>query len=404
MEHLFFSENEIKLKTEINALLAGELEPIQEVINRTKEIPSSLIKKLGKNGIFGPLIPKCYKGTELGMIAHCIITEELSKRNVAVSVTRTPCILDGYTLLNQGTEEQKEKYLPKIATGEKLCSICITEESAGSDAAGIKTSARREGDSYILNGSKRFITNAGLADYYLVWAITDPEVDPHLGMSIFIVEKNAAGFQIETPYGLLGLHGIKNGVLKFDNVEIPTENLIGEEGQGFQTLMNTFNIERITLSSECNGISIAALESSKLYAKKRIQFGKPIETFQAIRLKIAQITTQLQAARLLTYSAAKLASLNLNFTKEASMAKSFASKSAVEIALEAVQIHGGDGYTDLFPVERYLRDAKFFQIGGGTSEMQNLIIAREELKEGDVDNVSYGAKTIKNRGSSARTT
>ena len=380
MERLFLSENEIKLKEEIKAFLTNELEPIQDQINQTKEIPIPLLKKLGKKGIFGPLIPKQYKGTELGIIAHCIMTEELSKRNVAVSVTRTPCILDGYTLLKHGNEEQKEKYLPKIATGEKLCSICITEEGAGSDAAGIKTSARKEGGSFILNGSKRFITNVGLADYYLVWALT-LKGDPHQAMSIFLLEKDMPGLEIEYPYGLLGLNGVKNGVLKFNNVEIPAENLIGVEGNGFQILMSTFDIERITLSSECNGISLAALESSKKYARNRVQFGKPIESYQLIRFKIAYMATHLQAARLLTYSAAKLAKMNLNFTKEASMAKVFSSKSAVEIALEAIQIHGGDGYTDQYPVERYLRDAKFFQIGGGTSEMQNLIIAREELKE-----------------------
>jgi len=381
MERIFFSETEIKAREEVSAFLTSELDPIQNQINQTKEIPLAFIRKIGQMGYFGPLIPKRYKGTELGLMAHCIITEELSRRNVAVSVTRTPCILDGYTLLKQGTEKQKEKYLPKIATGEKLCSICITEECAGSDTAGIKTYAQKEGDSYLLNGSKRFITNAGLADYYLVWALTDLKRDPHQALSVFMVEKETPGLTIETPYGLLGLNGVKNGILKFENLKIPAENLIGQEGKGFQILMSTFNLERITLSSECNGISLAALESSKTYARKRIQFGKPIDSFQAIRLKIAQMATQLQAARLLTYTAAKLATMNLSFTKEASMAKSFASKSAVEIALEAVQIHGGDGYTDQYPVERYLRDAKFFQIGGGTSEIQNLIIAREELKE-----------------------
>jgi alkylation response protein AidB-like acyl-CoA dehydrogenase len=301
--------------------------------------------------------------------------------NVAASVTRTPCILDAYTLTKFGTEEQKQKYLTKLATAEKLSSICITEEGAGSDAAGIKSVAKKEGDDYVLNGSKRFITNAGLADYYLIWCVTNKSVDPHQGMSVFLVEKGTPGFTIENPYGLLGLNGVMNGTLQLNDVRIPAENLIGTEGTGFQILMSTFNVERITLSSECNGISLGALEASKQYAKTRIQFGKPIAGFQAIQLKIDYMATQLRAARLLTYSAAKLANLNLPFTKEASMAKVFSSKAAVDITLEGVQIHGGDGYTDQYPVERYLRDAKFFQIGGGTSEIQNLIIAREELKE-----------------------
>ena len=381
IETLFCDARERRLKEKVNNFLNESLTPIQEEINQKKEIPRSLISKIGKEGLFAPLIPKEYGGSNLGMIAHCIITEEISRRNVAVSVTRTPCILDGYTLLRYGTDSQKERYLPKIATAEKLCSICITEESAGSDAAGIQTLAVKEGDEYILNGSKRFITNAGIADYYFVWALTDQKGDPHHSMSVFLVEKNTPGFTIENPYGLLGLNGVKNGILNFKDVHIPEENLIGPEGKGFQILMSTFNIERITLSSECNGISLAALAAAKKYAKTRIQFGKPIASFQAIRFKIAQIATKLYAARLLTYSAAKLANLGENFTKEASMAKAFSSKMAVEIALEAVQIHGGDGYTDQYPVERYLRDAKFFQIGGGTSEIQNLIIAREELKE-----------------------
>ncbi len=380
MEQLFYSEKDVALKEAIHTFLSKELAPLQNEINQTKEIPLKLIREMGKKGIYGPLIPEEFGGSNLGMIAHCIITEEISKLNVSASVTRTPCILDGYTLLKHGSDDQKKKYLKKIATAEKICSICITEEEAGSDAAGVKTTAKKDMDEYVLNGSKRFITNAGLADYYFIWAITDEMVDPHQGMSVFFVEKDTPGFSIETSYGLLGLNGVKNGILNFQDVRIPQENLIGAEGKGFEILMSTFNVERITLSSECNGISLAALAASKDYAKKRIQFKKPIASFQAIRLKIAEMSTKLQAARLLTYSAAKLADLGANITKEASMAKAFSSKSAVEIALEAVQVHGGDGYTDKFPVERYLRDAKFFQIGGGTSEIQNLIIAREELK------------------------
>ena len=178
----------------------------------------------------------------------------------------------------------------------------------------------------------------------------------------------------------MGINGLYNGTIRLENVEVPENNLIGEKGMGFQSLMNTFNIERLTLSCECNGLSMAALEDSKRYAKNRIQFDKPISTFQLIKLKLAEMATKLQAARLLTYSAAKLAEMNKNIIKEASMAKAFSSKAAVEITSEAVQIHGGIGYTDVYSVERYMRDAKFFMIGGGTSEIQNLVIAREELK------------------------
>lgn len=380
MDDIFFSEKHYNLRKKLREFLLKELEPLKDDINQKKEIPLSIIKKIGEKGLFGPLIPKKYGGSELGSIAHCLITEEISKMNVAVSVTRTPCILDGYLLNKYGNEIQKENFLVKIATGEKLCSICVTEEGAGSNVAGIKTTAQKKGNIYLLNGSKRFITNAGIADYYFIWGITNKNVNPRTGTSVFIVEKDTPGLKIENPYGLMGLNGVYNGIIKLENVEILKDNLIGEEGSGFQSLMDTFNIERITLSSECNGISLAALKDSKRYAKNRIQFNKPISKFQLIKLKIAEMATKLRAARLLTYSAAQLKEMNRDITKEASMAKAFSSKMAVEIASEAVQIHGGDGYTDMYPAERYMRDAKFYQIGGGTSEIQNLIIAREELK------------------------
>ncbi len=380
MNNLFFSEKHYNLREDVRKLLMKELEPIKNQINKNNKIPIALIKKLGKNGLIGPLIPEKYSGSDLGLIAHCMITEEISKINVAISVTRTPCILNGYLLNRYGNDFQKEKFLKKVATGEKLCSICVTEEEAGSNVAGIKTSASKVGQNYVLNGSKKFITNAGIADYYFVWCITSKKVNPRNGMSVFLVEKDTPGLHIENPYELMGINGLYNGTIRLENVEVPENNLIGEEGMGFQSLMNTFNIERITLSCECNGLSMAALEDSKRYAKNRIQFDKPISTFQLIKLKLAEMATKLQAARLLTYSAAKLAEMNEKIIKEASMAKAFSSKAAVEITSEAVQIHGGIGYTDVYSVERYMRDAKFFMIGGGTSEIQNLVIAREELK------------------------
>jgi len=379
MNDLFFTEEHYKLNNNLNLFLSKELKPIKNEINSQNKVPISLIQKMGKEGYFGPLIPKDYGGTELDLIAHCNITEEISKVNVAVSVTRTPCILDGYLLNKYGSKKQKDTFLFNIAEGKSLCSICVTEEEAGSNVAGIKTKAEKSGNYYTLNGNKKFITNAGIADYYFIWCVTNPIINPRNGISVFIVEKDTPGLTIENPYKLMGINGVYNGIIYLDNVKVPSENLIGEEGTGFQSLMDTFNIERLTLSSECNGISLAALEDSKIYAKNRVQFNKPISSFQLIRIKIAEMATKLQAARLLTYSAAALA-IKKDITKEASMAKTFSSKTALEITSEAVQIHGGEGYTDRYPVERYMRDARFFQIGGGTTEIQNLIIAREELK------------------------
>ena len=381
MNNLFFTESHQQLKRDLQKFLTKVVNPIKDEINANNKVPISLIKEIGKGGYFGPLISTKYNGTEAGLIAHCLVTEEISKLNVAISVSRTPCILDGYLLNEYGNDRQKEKFLKKIALGEKICSICVTEEGAGSDVAGIKTKAKKSEDSFILNGSKKFITNAGIADYYFVWAITDETVNPRNGMSVFIVEKDTPGLEIENPYGLMGIQGIWNGIITMKDVEVPSENLIGTQGTAYQSLMDTFNIERLTLSSECNGISAAALEAAKSYVREHSQFSKPLSAFQLIKIKIADMATKLHAARLLTYSAAYLAESNLNITKEASMAKSFSSKSALEITSNAVQIHGGNGYTDNFQVERYMRDARFFQIGGGTTEIQDLIIAREELKE-----------------------
>ncbi len=381
MNSIFFTNKHVNLLEAAEKFLISALEPIKDEINQKEKIPITIIEKMGQQGFFGPLLPKEYGGSEFGMIAHCLITELISSFNVAVSVTRTPCILDGYLLNKYGSKELKDKYLKNIATGKKICSICVTEEEAGSNVAGIKTTAHKVDDSYVLNGSKRFITNAGIADYYFIWCITDHGANPRNGMSVFLVEKDTPGLKIENPYGLMGIRGLWNGILTLENLKVPEANRIGMEGTGFSSLMDTFNVERLTLSSECNGISLAALKDSKRYAKNRIQFEKSISSFQLIKVKIAEMATKLQAARLLTYSAAKLMEMNKNITKEASMAKAFSSKSAVEIALEAVQIHGGDGYTDVYSAERYLRDAKFFMIGGGTTEIQNLIIAREELKQ-----------------------
>ena len=193
MNDLFFSEKHYNLREDVRKLLRKELEPIKNQINKNNKIPIALIKKLGKNGLIGPLIPEKYSGSDLGLIAHCMITEEISKINVAISVTRTPCILNGYLLNRYGSDFQKEKFLKKVATGEKLCSICVTEEEAGSNVAGIKTSASKVGQKYVLNGSKKFITNAGIADYYFVWCITSKRINPRNGMSVFLVEKDTPG-------------------------------------------------------------------------------------------------------------------------------------------------------------------------------------------------------------------
>jgi len=301
MENLFYTDKIHNVKKNVVNFLKAELEPIKNDLNNTNKIAIALLKKLGKQGLIGPLIPQKYGGTELGNVAHCMITEEISKINAAISVSRTPCILMGYLLNKFSNEQQKEKFLKKVVMGDKICSICVTEEMAGSNVADIKTTAEKRGNSYLLNGSKKFITNAGLSDYYFIWAISNQNMNPRQGMSVFLVEKDEPGLNIENPYNLMGINGIYNGNLELKNVEVSEENLIGMEGNAFNDLMNVFNIERLTLSSECNGIALAALEDSKTYAKTRIQFNKPIASFQLTKVKIAEMATKLQAARLLTY-------------------------------------------------------------------------------------------------------
>ncbi|MBY0404253.1 MAG: acyl-CoA dehydrogenase family protein, partial [Cyanobacteria bacterium] len=278
-----------------------------------------------------------------------------------------------------GNEAQKRKYLPDIASGKKLAAYGLTEPNAGSDSGGTETTATRSGDKYLLNGAKIFITNANYAETFIATALTEKGVGTK-GISAFIFEKNTPGFSLGSKDEKLGMRGSDWGSLQFDNAEIPAENLLGEEGKGFKYFMKTLDSGRISIGALGLGIAQGALDKALQYSKERRQFGKAISEFQAIQFMLADMAMEIEAARHLVYHAARLRMAGLPFSSEASMAKLFASEVAMKATSQAVQIHGGYGYTKDFPVERYFRDAKLCEIGEGTSEIQRMVIARNLIQ------------------------
>jgi alkylation response protein AidB-like acyl-CoA dehydrogenase len=280
-----------------------------------------------------------------------------------------------------GTDEQKRKYLTPIIRGEMIGAIGITEPDVGSDTAGMKTRAIREGDEYVINGEKRFITNGADADIITLFAISNPEVPAKRGASAFIFPTDTEGFKVEKVYNLLGMHGMRIAHLKFENCRIPAENLLGKEGMGFNILMDELDTERISIAAEMIGIARAAFEIAVKYSTERVQFNRPINWFEGISFKIADMATLLDAAELLTLRAARMVNRGENASKESAMAKVFAVDHAFEICNQALQVLGGIGYTTEYPVERYLRDVRIGMIGGGTSEIMRFLIQREVYRE-----------------------
>lgn len=341
------------------------------------EFPREILRKMGELGLMGIPIPEQYGGSEMDFTSYIIAINELSKVSATVGV-----ILSVHTSVGTnpivyfGTEEQKQKYVPKLATGEYLGAFCLTEPSAGSDAGSLKSKARKEGDHYIINGSKVFITNGGEADVYIVFASTNPELGSK-GVSAFIVEKDTPGLVIGKDEHKMGLHGSRTLQLSFEDMRVPAENLLGEEGQGFKIAMANLDVGRIGIAAQALGIAEAALEAATGYAKERVQFGKPIAAQQGIGFKLADMATAVEASKLLIYRAADLRQRGIKCGKEASMAKLFASRTAVEVTTDAIQVFGGYGYTEDYPVERYFRDAKITEIYEGTSEIQRIVISKQ---------------------------
>lgn len=372
---LHFTEEQLMMRNMVRDFAKTEIEPFIERMEQG-EFPREIIKKMGELGLMGITIPEKYGGSEMDFTSYVIAINELSKVSAVVGVILSVHTSVGTNpILYFGNEEQKQKYIPKLAAGEYLGAFCLTEPSAGSDAGALKTKAVKKGDEYVINGSKVFITNGGEADVYIVFASTDATQGSR-GISAFIVEKDTPGFIIGKDEQKMGLHGSRTVQITFEDMKIPVENLLGEEGEGFKIAMANLNTGRIGIATQALGIAEAAFEAAVGYAKERIQFGKPIAANQGVGFKLADMGTSVEASRLLVYRAASMRDKGLPCGKEASMAKLFASKTAVDVAIEAVQVFGGYGYTEDYPVERYFRDAKITEIYEGTSEIQRIVISK----------------------------
>ncbi|MER3318037.1 MAG: acyl-CoA dehydrogenase [Allomuricauda sp.] len=359
-----------------NELLPGVIER-----DETQKFPSELVKKMGELGFMGMMVDEKYGGSGLGTLSYVIAMEELSKidasASVMVSVNNS---LVCWGLETYGTEEQKEKYLTRLASGEIIGAFCLSEPEAGSDATSQKTTAIDKGDHYLLNGTKNWITNGNQAEVYLVIAQTDREKGHH-GINALIVEKGTEGFDIGPKENKLGIRGSDTHSLMFNDVKVPKENRIGEDGFGFKFAMKTLAGGRIGIAAQALGIAAGAYELALKYSKQRKAFGTEISNHQAIAFKLADMHTKIQAARHLVYQAACDKDAGNDYTLSGAMAKLYASEVAMETAVEAVQIHGGNGYVKEYHVERLMRDAKITQIYEGTSEIQKIVISRSILKD-----------------------
>jgi alkylation response protein AidB-like acyl-CoA dehydrogenase len=378
---LDFSLNEEQrlLKKTVREFAESELKPHSREWDEKQEFPRDVFTKLGELGLMGVVWPTEYGGAGMTTLDYAIVMEELARvdAGVALSVAAHSSLSSGHIFL-AGSEDQRNRFLTPLARGEKVGCWGLTENSAGSDAGGTKTVAVRDGADWVLNGSKTFITNGRIADIAVVMAVTD-KAKGKKGISAFVVERGTAGFRSGKKEDKLGVRSSDTSELIFEDCRIPSGNLLGREGYGFVDTLRILDRGRIGIAAFSLGIAQASLEATSTYAKERRQFGHPLADFQAVQFKIADMATRVEAGRLLTWRAAWLRDSGREHTVESSMAKLFVSEAAVEIALEAVQVHGGYGYTKEYPVERYLRDSKLGTIGEGTSEVQRLVIARELL-------------------------
>jgi len=358
----------------------NEVAPTAAERDEEERFDREIFDKMAELGLTGIPWPEEYGGIGSDYLAYCIAVEELSRVCASTGVTLSAhTSLAGWPIYKFGTEEQKQKYLRPMAQGEKIGAYGLTEPSSGSDAGGMRTTAKLVGDEYVISGSKIFITNGGIADTYVVFALTDPE-SKQKGTSAFIIEKDFLGFSVGKKEKKLGIRSSPTTEIIFDECRVPKENLLGKEGEGFKIAMMTLDGGRNGIAAQAVGIAQGALDAAVDYAKERVQFGKPISAQQGIGFKLADMATGVEASRLLTYQAAWLESVGLPYGKESAMSKLFAGDTAMKVTTEAVQVFGGYGYTKDYPVERYMRDAKITQIYEGTQEIQKLVISRMVTK------------------------
>jgi len=369
------NEQQKMIRNMVREFAEKEIAPVAAELDKKEEYPTKILEKMAKLGLLGAIIPTEFGGAGLDTISYATIIEEISRKCASTGViTSVHNSLVAWPIMKYGTESQKKKYLPMLAKGEKIGAFAGTEPNAGSDLGAMRTTAVLKGNKYIVNGDKTFITSGPEAGIIIVFAVTDKDAGSK-GISAFIVENDMKGYKVGSIFEKLGINAAKNSELIFENMEVPKENLLGKEGEGFKIALITLDCGRIGIAAQAVGIAQAALDESIEYSKQREQFGKPISKFQAIQWIIADMATRIEASRYLVYNASYVKDKGERFSKEAAMAKLFASETAMESAIKAVQIHGGYGYTKEYTVERLFRDAKITEIYEGTSEVQRMVIA-----------------------------
>ncbi len=369
------TEEQALIQNMVREFAENEVKPIAAEIDKTHRFPTETVKRMAELSIFGLSTPEELGGAGGDALSYIIAVEELSRvcasHGVILSAHVSLCM---FPILKYGSDAIKQKYIPDLASGAKLGAFCLTEPGAGTDAASQQTVAEKKGDKFIVNGSKVFITNGGVAETFVIFAMTDKSKGLK-GISAFVVEKGFPGFQVGQLEDKMGICASSTTEIIFKDMEVPAENMLGKEGEGFKIAMQTLDGGRIGIGAQALGIAQGALEAAIAYSKERVQFGKPISANQGLQWMLAEMAMKVEAARLLVYNAAKLKDSGVRFSKEAAMAKLFASETAMEVSTKSVQIHGGIGYTRSYPVERMMRDAKITEIYEGTSEVQKMVIA-----------------------------
>lgn len=376
-----YTETQKMIAESVRDFAQQHIKPFVMEWDESQIFPIELFKKIGEMGFMGILVPEEYGGSGLGYHEYISILEEISKvdGSIGLSVAAHNSLCTGH-ILQFGSEEQKQKWLPKLASGESIGAWGLTEHNTGSDAGGMSTIAVEDGDHYILNGAKNFITHAISGDIAVVIVRTGEKGDSH-GMTAFVIEKGTPGFSSGKKENKLGMRASETAELIFDNCRVPKENILGEIGEGFIQSMKVLDGGRISIGALSVGIAKGAYEAALKYSKERVQFGKPISSFQGVSFKLADMATEIEASELLIHKAAYLKNNKKPMTKIGAMAKMYASEACVKIANEAVQVHGGYGYTKDFPVEKFYRDSKLCTIGEGTTEIQKVVISRKILKD-----------------------
>jgi len=377
----FLTEEQAMIRDLTRQIAEEKVVPVRRELDEKEEFPWEIMKVLAQSDLFGLFIPEEYGGLGRGSLDLCIAVEELSKACLGVSTTYAANALGTYPILLFGSDEQKKKYLPDIAAGKRLVAFGLTEANAGSDAAGIQTTAKLEGSEYVLNGTKQWITNGGDAEVYTIIAITDKTKGPR-GASAFIVEKGTQGFTFGKKEEKMGIRASSTRELVFENCRIPKENIISKEGMGFIVAMKTLDNSRAGVGAQGVGVAQGAFDEAVKFAKQRVQFGHPVITFQAVQHMLADMATEIEAARALIYSVARyIDSGAKDITKESAMAKVFATDVGMRVTTNAVQVMGGSGYMKEYPVEKMMRDAKILQIYEGTNQIQRNVIGQALIKK-----------------------